>query len=41
MISTVVIDTLDTPDYTLFVSHNHPDGLAHFNVYLLPKSNRP
>jgi hypothetical protein len=38
---TVVIGTLDTPDYALFVSHNHPDGQAHFNVYSSPKSGQP
>jgi abelson tyrosine-protein kinase 1 len=28
-----VIGTLDAPDYALFVSHNHPDGQVHFNIY--------
>ncbi|KAJ6515780.1 hypothetical protein C8R45DRAFT_811380 [Mycena sanguinolenta] len=37
----LVIGTLDAPDYGLFVSHNHPDGQAHFNVYSSPKSNQP
>ncbi|KAJ7367714.1 hypothetical protein DFH08DRAFT_4178 [Mycena albidolilacea] len=37
----LVIGTLDTPDYALFVSHNHPDGQAHFNVYSSPKSGQP
>ncbi|KAK7055315.1 kinase domain-containing protein [Favolaschia claudopus] len=37
----LVIGTLDTPDYALFVSHNHADGQAHFNVYSSPKSNQP
>ncbi|KAF8211722.1 hypothetical protein K438DRAFT_1807801 [Mycena galopus ATCC 62051] len=37
----LVIGTLDAPDYALFVSHNHPDGQAHFNVYSSPRSNQP
>ncbi|KAF7289164.1 Protein kinase domain-containing protein [Mycena indigotica] len=37
----LVIGTLDTPDYGLFVSHNHPDGQAHFNVYSSPKGAQP
>ncbi|KAF7317864.1 Protein kinase domain-containing protein [Mycena kentingensis (nom. inval.)] len=37
----LVIGTLDTPDYGLFVSHNHPDGQAHFNVYSSPKTAQP
>ncbi|KAF7355415.1 Protein kinase domain-containing protein [Mycena sanguinolenta] len=37
----LVIGTLDAPDYALFVSHNHPDGQAHFNVYSSPKSKQP
>ncbi|KAF7353961.1 Protein kinase domain-containing protein [Mycena venus] len=37
----LVIGTLDAPDYALFVSHNHPDGQAHFNVYSSPKSGQP
>ncbi|KAH7920215.1 hypothetical protein BV22DRAFT_1098519 [Leucogyrophana mollusca] len=36
----VVIGTLDAPDYALFVSHNHPDGQAHFNVYSPSKAGR-
>jgi len=28
-----VIGTLETKDYGLFVSHEHPDGQVHFNVY--------
>jgi hypothetical protein len=36
-----VIGTLDTPEYALFVSHNHPDGQAHFNVFSSPKSHQP
>ncbi|KAJ7617179.1 hypothetical protein FB45DRAFT_756602 [Roridomyces roridus] len=37
----LVIGTLDAPDYALFVSHNHPDGHLHFNVYSAPKSGQP
>ncbi|KAJ6461227.1 hypothetical protein C8R47DRAFT_993608 [Mycena vitilis] len=37
----LVIGTLDAPDYALFVSHNHPDGQAHFNVFSSPKSSQP
>ncbi|RDB18261.1 Dual specificity protein kinase splA [Hypsizygus marmoreus] len=37
----LVIGTLDTPDYALFVSHNHPDGQAHFNVFSAPRVGRP
>ncbi|ESK86494.1 hypothetical protein Moror_9860 [Moniliophthora roreri MCA 2997] len=36
-----VIGTLDAPDHALFVSHNHPDGQAHFNVYTSNKSKQP
>ncbi|KAF9069993.1 hypothetical protein BDP27DRAFT_1362916 [Rhodocollybia butyracea] len=36
-----VIGTLDTPEHALFVSHNHPDGQAHFNVFTSPKSRQP
>ncbi|TFK45230.1 hypothetical protein OE88DRAFT_1640190 [Heliocybe sulcata] len=28
-----VIGTLEAPDYALFVSHHHPNGLVHFNVF--------
>ncbi|KAJ7072976.1 hypothetical protein C8F01DRAFT_267337 [Mycena amicta] len=37
----LVIGTLEAPDYGLFVSHNHPDGQAHFNVYSSPKGSQP
>ncbi|KAJ7276508.1 hypothetical protein B0H12DRAFT_1227628 [Mycena haematopus] len=37
----LVIGTLDAPDYALFVSHNHPDGQVHFNIYSSPKTNQP
>lgn len=29
----VVIGVLETRDYGLFVSHEHPDGQVHFNVF--------
>ncbi|KAJ6627483.1 hypothetical protein B0H10DRAFT_2161143 [Mycena sp. CBHHK59/15] len=37
----LVIGTLDAPDYAVFVSHNHPDGQAHFNVFSSPKTGQP
>ncbi|KAJ6521208.1 hypothetical protein DFH09DRAFT_223755 [Mycena vulgaris] len=37
----LVIGTLDAPEYALFVSHNHPDGQAHFNVFSSPKGGQP
>ncbi|KAJ6553853.1 hypothetical protein B0H10DRAFT_2169714 [Mycena sp. CBHHK59/15] len=37
----LVIGTLDAPDYALFVSHNHRDGQAHFNVFSSPKASQP
>ncbi|KAJ7511910.1 hypothetical protein B0H11DRAFT_719443 [Mycena galericulata] len=37
----LVVGTLDTPDYALFVSHNHPDGEVHFNVFSSTKSGKP
>ncbi|KAF8639293.1 hypothetical protein AX17_001604 [Amanita inopinata Kibby_2008] len=36
----LVIGTLNTPDYALFVSHKHPDGQAHFNVYAAPRNDQ-
>ncbi|KAJ3927538.1 MAG: hypothetical protein NXY57DRAFT_1105715 [Lentinula lateritia] len=36
-----VIGSLDTPEYALFVSHNHPDGQVHFNVFNSSKSPQP
>ncbi|KAJ3800619.1 hypothetical protein GGU11DRAFT_676882 [Lentinula aff. detonsa] len=36
-----VIGTLDTPEYALFVSHNHPDGQVHFNAFTSSKSRQP
>ncbi|CAK5265672.1 unnamed protein product [Mycena citricolor] len=29
----LVIGTLGSPEYGLFVSHKHPDGQAHFNIF--------
>ncbi|RXW16863.1 hypothetical protein EST38_g8988 [Candolleomyces aberdarensis] len=37
----LVIGLLRTPNYALFVSHSHPDGHAHFNVYASPKPGQP
>lgn len=37
----IVIGTLSAPDYGLFVSHNHPDGRALFNVYSAPRVGLP
>ncbi|KAG6827855.1 hypothetical protein H0H92_010245 [Tricholoma furcatifolium] len=37
----LVIGTLDAQDYSLFVSHNHPDGQAHFNVFSSPRNGHP
>ncbi|KAK7005721.1 kinase domain-containing protein [Favolaschia claudopus] len=37
----LVIGTLSTPDYGLFVSHKHPDGQAHFNVFSSAKASQP
>ncbi|KAJ6608484.1 hypothetical protein B0H10DRAFT_1815704, partial [Mycena sp. CBHHK59/15] len=37
----LVIGALDAPDYALFVSHNHRDGQAHFNVFSSPKAGQP
>ncbi|KAJ7217776.1 hypothetical protein GGX14DRAFT_550000 [Mycena pura] len=37
----LVIGTLSAPDYALFVSHRHPDGQAHFNVFSSTKSGQP
>jgi len=33
----LIIGTLDTPDYALFVNHNNPDGQMHFNVFAAPR----
>lgn len=34
----LVIGTLDTPDYGLFVSHHHPDGqvCSFFSYFISP-----
>ncbi|KAJ7647115.1 hypothetical protein FB45DRAFT_1099808 [Roridomyces roridus] len=37
----LVIGTLSAPDHALFVSHKHPDGQAHFNVFSSTKSGQP
>lgn len=37
----LVIGTLDTRDYALFVNHYHPDGHAHFNVYAERQEGEP
>lgn len=37
----LVIGTLDASDYALFVSHNHPNGQAHFNVFSSAKTGNP
>lgn len=36
-----VIGALDTSHYGQFVSHAHPDGQVHFNVYSSNKANQP
>ncbi|KAL1669009.1 hypothetical protein GGF50DRAFT_45197 [Schizophyllum commune] len=36
-----VVGTLDAPDHALFVSHVHPDGQAHFNVYASSVQGQP
>lgn len=40
-LSSVVVGTLCAPEYALFVSHSHPNGQAHFNVFSDRKSGRP
>ncbi|KAF7321723.1 Protein kinase domain-containing protein [Mycena kentingensis (nom. inval.)] len=37
----LVIGTLSTPDWGVFVSHRHPDGQAHFNVFSSTKTGQP
>ncbi|KAG6819733.1 hypothetical protein H0H93_009207 [Arthromyces matolae] len=37
----LVIGTLDAQDYALFVSHDHPDGQAHFNVFSSAQNGLP
>ncbi|KAH8825809.1 hypothetical protein DL96DRAFT_1670173 [Flagelloscypha sp. PMI_526] len=37
----MVIGALDAPEWGLFVSHRHPDGQAHFNVFSSPRNGEP
>jgi len=37
----LVIGTLNAPNYALFVSHWHPEGHTHFNIYATPKDGQP
>ncbi|KIY53195.1 kinase-like protein [Fistulina hepatica ATCC 64428] len=37
----LIVGKLDAPNYALFVSHSHPDGQAHFNVFSSPRSGLP
>ncbi|KAG2099294.1 uncharacterized protein F5147DRAFT_747297 [Suillus discolor] len=37
----LVCGTLSAPEYALFVSHSHPNGQAHFNVFSDRQSGRP
>ncbi|KAH6893995.1 TKL/TKL-ccin protein kinase [Coprinopsis sp. MPI-PUGE-AT-0042] len=37
----LVVGLLRTPNYGLFVSHSHPDGHVHFNVYKSAKNGQP
>ncbi|KAG1847152.1 hypothetical protein DFJ58DRAFT_663473 [Suillus subalutaceus] len=37
----VVFGTLSASEYALFVSHSHPNGQAHFNVFSDRESGRP
>lgn len=37
----LVIGTLSAPDYALFVSHDHPDGKAHFEVFASLRNGQP
>ncbi|KAF8968828.1 hypothetical protein BDZ97DRAFT_1654578 [Flammula alnicola] len=37
----LVISLLQAPNYALFVSHRHPDGQAHFNVFSGSKKGQP
>jgi len=36
-----VIGALQVQNYALFVSHRHPDGHAHFNVFSAQKKGHP
>ncbi|KAF8154194.1 hypothetical protein B0H34DRAFT_80502 [Crassisporium funariophilum] len=37
----LIIGALQVRDYALFVSHRHPDGQAHFNVFSNQKKGHP
>ncbi|KAI0640836.1 hypothetical protein C8Q79DRAFT_920613 [Trametes meyenii] len=37
----LVIGTLEAQDYALFVSHEHPDGQAEFNVFSATRTGQP
>lgn len=37
----LVIGNLEAQDYALFVSHDHPDGQAEFNVYSATRNGVP
>jgi len=37
----LVIGTLDTPDWGLFVNHNNPDGQVHFDAAFSPRNGQP
>ncbi|KAG2747802.1 hypothetical protein P692DRAFT_201806312 [Suillus brevipes Sb2] len=37
----LVFGTLCAPEYALFVSHSHPNGQAHFNIFSDRESGRP
>ncbi|KAI0753878.1 hypothetical protein C8Q74DRAFT_1307834 [Fomes fomentarius] len=37
----LVIGNLEAQDYALFVSHDHPDGQAEFNVYSATRNGQP
>lgn len=39
-LSSAVVGTVCAPEYALFVSHSHPNGQAHFNVFSDRKSGR-
>ncbi|THH10883.1 hypothetical protein EW145_g1036 [Phellinidium pouzarii] len=36
----LIIGTLNTSDYGLFVNHNNPDGQVHFNVFAAPRAGQ-
>ncbi|KII83772.1 hypothetical protein PLICRDRAFT_95753 [Plicaturopsis crispa FD-325 SS-3] len=37
----MIIGTLNAPEYGLFVSHKHPDGQCHFDVFSSPRTGNP